>query len=95
MTSAHDSLAYDYAAANQDRFLEELKHLIRIPSVSTQPEHAADVLRAADWLAADMQRIGFESAEIIKMPEGRHPLVLGEWHGAGSGCADGSDLQSL
>ena len=40
MTSAHDSLAYDYAAANQDRFLEELRQLIRIPSVSTQPEHA-------------------------------------------------------
>ncbi len=78
MTSAHD-----YAAANHDRFLDELKDLIRIPSVSSQPEHAADLLRAADWLASDMLRVGFDSAEIIKMPEGRHPLVLGEWSGAG------------
>lgn len=72
-----------YAHAHQARFYTQLVDLIRIPSISTQPEHAADVLAAAEWLAADMERIGMDSAEIIKLPEGRHPLVLGEWRGAG------------
>lgn len=76
--------AHDYARIHAERFLDELKTLIRIPSISTQPQHAGDVLRAAEWLAADMLRIGFDSAELITMPEGRHPLVLGEWSGAGA-----------
>jgi len=85
MTTAHD-----YAAKHHDRFLEQLKTLIRIPSVSTQPEHAAAVRlssrrsqRAAEWLANDMRQIGLETAEVIKMPSGRHPLLLGAWAGAG------------
>jgi acetylornithine deacetylase/succinyl-diaminopimelate desuccinylase-like protein len=75
---------HDYARTHHQRFLDELKELIRIPSISTLPQHAADAQRAAEWLAADMQRIGFDAAEIIKMPQGRHPLVLGIWQGAGS-----------
>ena len=75
---------YDYAETNAARFVEQYKNLIRIPSISTLPEHAADVQRAAEFLAEDMRRIGLDSAEIIKMPGGRHPIVLGEWHGAGA-----------
>ena len=75
--------ALAYATTNMQRFYAQLLDLIRIPSISTQPSHAADVQRAATWLAADMQRIGFDRAEILSMPEGRHPLVLGEWSGAG------------
>lgn len=78
MTSAHE-----YARTNAEQFREQYKSLVRIPSVSTLPEHAGDVQRAAEWLAEDMRRIGMDSAEIIKMPEGRHPLVFGEWRGAG------------
>ncbi|MCB0072560.1 MAG: M20/M25/M40 family metallo-hydrolase [Caldilineaceae bacterium] len=72
-----------YAAANQARFYAQLLDLIRLPSVSTQPEHADDVAAAAAWLADDMRAIGMETAEVIRMPEGRHPLVLGTWSGAG------------
>ena len=75
--------ALDYAKANADRFVEEFINLIRIPSISTQPEHKGDVRRAAQWLRDDMLRIGFDKAELIDMPQGRHPLVLGEWMGAG------------
>lgn len=74
--------AHRYAREHSDRFLEDLKHLIRIPSVSTQPKHAADVKRAADWLQTEMEKIGLD-AEQISMPEGRHPLVFGTWMGAG------------
>ncbi|MEM9774583.1 MAG: dipeptidase [Chloroflexota bacterium] len=78
------SSAHEYAKAHSGRFLEDLKHLIRIPSVSTQPKHAADVRRAADWLEDRMQKIGFETVEQIDMPGGRHPLVFGTWSGAGA-----------
>ena len=74
---------YDYAKANQERFLDEYKHLLRIRTISTQPQHAGDVAEAAEWLKAMMLRIGMNKAEVIKMPEGRCPLVLGEWDGAG------------
>ena len=77
------SNAYEYAKVNQDRFLDEYKHLLRIRTISTQPQHADDVARAAEWLKAMMLNIGMTSAEVILMPEGRCPLVLGEWDGAG------------
>ncbi len=69
--------AVSYARDNQQRFLNELKDLLRIPSVSTAPEHKDDVRRAAEVVAADLQRIGFEHVEVIAT-EG-HPLVYADW----------------
>ena len=43
--------AVDYARQNQQRFLSELKDLLRIPSVSTLPDHKNDVQRAAEFVA--------------------------------------------
>lgn len=74
---------YNYAKYNQARFLEEYIHLLKIQTISTQPQHAKDVAKAAEWLKAMMLNIGMTSAEIILMPEGRCPLVLGEWNEAG------------
>ncbi len=74
---------YQYAIDNQDRFLEEYQELLRIRTISTQPQHAGDVARAAEWLKAMMLKIGMQRAEVILMPQGRCPLVLGEWGGAG------------
>ena len=75
--------AKEYARQNSPRFFEELLTLMRIPSISTQPEHAADVQAAAEWIARNMRTIGLE-AEIISMPAGRHPLVFGSWNQAGN-----------
>ena len=76
------SAAVEYARQNEGRFLEELKALIRIPSVSTLPEHKGDVLAAAKWIAKELKRIGMEHVEVIKTPG--HPLVYGDWlHAAG------------
>ncbi|MCY4540091.1 MAG: dipeptidase [Chloroflexi bacterium] len=75
---------YQYAKDNQDRFLDEYQELLRIRTISTQPRHAGDVARAAEWLKAMMLKIGMKRAEVILMPEGRCPLVLGEWDGAGA-----------
>jgi acetylornithine deacetylase/succinyl-diaminopimelate desuccinylase-like protein len=75
------STPFDYAHENAERFKEQLKDLLRIPSVSTLPERQADVERAAAWIAEDMRRIGFETVEVI--PTHYHPVVYAEWTGAG------------
>jgi succinyl-diaminopimelate desuccinylase len=68
-----------YLDANARRFESELIDLLRIPSVSTDPEHAGDVRRAADFVAKDLGNIGLE-AEVI--PTAGHPVVYAEWLGA-------------
>src|SRR6185503_9360730 len=71
------SSAVSFAKENQQRFLGELKDLLRIPSVSTAPEHKDDVRRAAEFVANDLRRIGMENVEVI--PTKNHPLVYGDW----------------
>jgi acetylornithine deacetylase/succinyl-diaminopimelate desuccinylase-like protein len=80
------SSAVAYARQNHPRFLNELKDLLRIPSVSTLPEHKGDCHRAAEVLAAELTRIGMENARLIE-GEG-HPLVYADWlHAAGKPTA--------
>jgi acetylornithine deacetylase/succinyl-diaminopimelate desuccinylase-like protein len=66
-----------FVQQNQDRFLDELKTFLRIPSISTLPEHAGDIQRAAEFVADSLRRIGMENVEII--PTQRHPLVYADW----------------
>lgn len=69
-----------YIGGNEARFLEELNAFLRIPSISTSPEHAADVRRAAGYVAARLTEAGLENVAVI--PTEKHPLVYGEWLGA-------------
>lgn len=80
------SPAVAYARQNHPRFVSELKDLLRIPSVSTLPEHKDDCRKAADLLAAELRRIGLEHVHLI---EGQgHPLVYGDWlHATGKPTA--------
>src|ERR1700744_5571242 len=74
--------AVEFARSQQPRFLDELKALLRIPSISTLPEHRKDVRQAAESLARELKRIGLEHVRVIET-EG-HPLVYGDWlHAAG------------
>jgi len=76
------SPAVAFAQENHSRFLNELKDLLRIPSISTLPEHNDDCRRAADILVAELKRVGMEKVRLIET-EG-HPLVYAEWlHAAG------------
>ncbi|HUV88877.1 MAG TPA: dipeptidase [Anaerolineae bacterium] len=72
---------FDYARANQSRFLAELLDLLRIPSISTQPEHRPDVERAAAWLRDQLLAAGFPRADVL--PTSGHPVVYAEWLPAG------------
>jgi acetylornithine deacetylase/succinyl-diaminopimelate desuccinylase-like protein len=71
------SIAQPFVEQNRDRLLEELKAFIRIPSISTLPEHKEDVARAAHFVADSLRRAGLEHIEVI--PTGKHPLVYGDW----------------
>src|SRR5437879_8380015 len=66
-----------YISEHEGRFLEDLKGWLRIPSISTLPEHAGDIRRAAEYAADQLKRIGFEQVQVI--PTQGHPLVYGEW----------------
>ena len=56
-------------------WLDELRDLLRIPSVSADPAHAGDVVSAAEWVADKVRRSGGE-AELV--PFGERPMVVGE-----------------
>jgi len=71
------SPAVDFARSNQQRFLNELKDLLRIPSVSTLEEHKPDIQKAADYVANELRRIGMENVELI--PTKGHPLLYADW----------------
>jgi acetylornithine deacetylase/succinyl-diaminopimelate desuccinylase-like protein len=66
--------------SHQEAYLEQLKTLVAIPSVSTLSEHRQDMLRAAEWLRNALQDVGMTRAEL--MPTPLHPVVYAEWLGA-------------
>ncbi len=66
-----------FVEKNQPRLLDELKTFLRIPSVSTLPEHVPDVLRAAHFVADSMKTAGLENIEVISTA--KHPLVYADW----------------
>jgi acetylornithine deacetylase/succinyl-diaminopimelate desuccinylase-like protein len=77
-----DDALEDYLARTADRRLESYKALLRIPSVSGIPAHAADCRAAAEFIAADLGEIGLEHVEICET--GGHPVVYADWlHAAG------------
>lgn len=67
----------EFVAENRDRLLDELKEFLRIPSISTLPEHKEDVQQAARFVADKLKSCGLENVEII--PTSRHPLVYADW----------------
>jgi acetylornithine deacetylase/succinyl-diaminopimelate desuccinylase-like protein len=67
----------DFINVNRDRYVEELKEYLAIPSVSALPQHAADVRRAAEWTADALRKAGVSEVRLIETPG--NPVVYGEW----------------
>ncbi len=61
--------------ANRDRYLREWSEFLAFPSVSTDPDHAADCNQCAQWLADHLAALGFA---VRLIPTASHPVVLAE-----------------
>ncbi|MFF9312785.1 dipeptidase [Streptomyces sp. NPDC014748] len=77
MSQTPDSAVRTYIEQHRSAFLDDLDEWLRIPSVSAQPDHAPDVRRSADWLAAKLLETGFTTAEV--WPTDGAPAVFAEW----------------
>ena len=75
-----------YIGKELGRFTDEILEFLRIPSVSAQSEHNSDTRRTAEWLRDRMEGAGLE-AEVLQTAG--HPVVLGEWSGAGADASEG------
>jgi len=67
----------EYIHDHEERLLNELKDFLRIPSISTLPEHTEDVQRAAHFVAEKLSSARLDNVKVI--PTGRHPLVYADW----------------
>jgi acetylornithine deacetylase/succinyl-diaminopimelate desuccinylase-like protein len=70
----------DFINTSRDRYIEELKAYLAIPSISALPQHADDVKACAKWSAEEMQRIGLQNVRLVETPG--FPVVYGDWLGA-------------
>ena len=66
-----------YLDRTHEQRLESYMELLQIPSISALPEHAPDMLRAAEWIVGELTRIGLEHAEVSVTPG--HPIVYADW----------------
>lgn len=69
-----------YINQNQNRYIEELKEFLTIPSISNNAENRSDMLRCAEFLINQLRKIGMQKTELF--PTDGHPIVYGEWLGA-------------
>jgi acetylornithine deacetylase/succinyl-diaminopimelate desuccinylase-like protein len=89
MTTQTDSVRMTDAAVahlreNDGAILAQLDEFLAIPSVSADPDRAGDVRRTAEWIVAELTRIGVDRATIHETSH--HPIVTAEWMGAGEGA---------
>jgi acetylornithine deacetylase/succinyl-diaminopimelate desuccinylase-like protein len=70
------SEALHYAQENKSRFLAELNEFLTIPSISTDPQHAGDIEKAAEWVANKFNNLNLKNVKIL--PTGGHPVVYAE-----------------
>ena len=74
--------ALSYIDAHKERSIQELQELLRIPSISTEPDYAPEVQRCAEWLRAHLTEIGMENVSVFETPG--HPIVYADWLHAGA-----------
>lgn len=79
MDKIHNAL--QYLDSHNSRFIDELKEIIRIPSISFDPAHNVDIQRAAEWIAARLESAGLSAVEVIRTDG--HPAIYGEAMQAG------------
>jgi len=82
VTRADDAALDRFLDETSEARLESYKALLRIPSISGIPAHAADCRAAAEFVASDMRTIGMENVDVSETAG--HPVVYADWlHAAG------------
>ncbi|HKB27766.1 MAG TPA: M20/M25/M40 family metallo-hydrolase, partial [Candidatus Limnocylindrales bacterium] len=76
MTAIDPALEAQLEATIEARHASYLE-LLRIPSISALPQHAADCRSAAEWIVAELNRIGFEHAAVEETAG--LPIVYADW----------------
>jgi acetylornithine deacetylase/succinyl-diaminopimelate desuccinylase-like protein len=84
MSQTPDSAVRQYIEQHRAAFLDDLAQWLRIPSVSAQPVHAADVRRSAEFCGELLREAGLENVALLETAGA--PSVYGEWLGAGPGA---------
>jgi acetylornithine deacetylase/succinyl-diaminopimelate desuccinylase-like protein len=67
----------NYLKEHKSQYLDELLDFLRIPSISSQPDHENDVQRAAEWVSDRLQQAGIEAVQVLST--GGNTVVYGEW----------------
>jgi acetylornithine deacetylase/succinyl-diaminopimelate desuccinylase-like protein len=67
----------DFINLHRDRYVEELKGYLVIPSISALPQHAGDIRACAEWTAAELTRIGMQNVKLIETAG--NPVVYADW----------------
>jgi acetylornithine deacetylase/succinyl-diaminopimelate desuccinylase-like protein len=84
--TATDTALERYLDETREGRLESYKELLRIPSISALPEHDGDCRATAEWIAAELERIGIEHVSVEDTTG--HPVVYGDWlHAEGAPTA--------
>ena len=83
MLAPHADALIEYVRANRERYVDELKAWIAVPSISADPQHAADVRRSAEHAVERMRAAGLTEANVLET--GGHPVAYGAWLGASNG----------
>lgn len=71
----------EYIQKNRDEYLKVLSEFVRIPSISTDPDHEGDIRTCAEWVAEKLRAVGMERVEIMETKG--HPVVFAEITKAG------------
>lgn len=67
----------EFLSSHHDQNVEELKELLRIPSISSLSEHKEDIQKAATWIAHKLEGIGMEHVQIVQTKG--HPIIYADW----------------
>jgi acetylornithine deacetylase/succinyl-diaminopimelate desuccinylase-like protein len=76
-SASTDAALESFLDAHRDQRMASYEAVLRIPSISTLPEHADDCRRAAEFIAGELRAIGVEHVAVEET--GGHPVVYGDW----------------
>lgn len=81
MSAAAIQKVDQYLAEHAERFVDELKQFLRIPSVSADSAFRGETRRAAEFVRSQLAGLGL-TVELVETAG--HPIIYGEWLGAGN-----------